>query len=122
MRSRATPFASLLATALAATLAACSPAGGSAGAANGHLRLGDISFKPCSLSAPGSESVEAQCASFSVPEDHDAPDGRHIDLAIALVPASGQAEPDPVVMIAGGPGQSALESYPQIHPAFTDVN
>jgi len=122
MRSRATPFASLLATALAATLAACSPAGGSAGAANGHLRVGDISFKPCSLSAPGSESVEAQCASFSVPEDHDAPDGRHIDLAIALVPASGQAEPDPVVMIAGGPGQSALESYPQIHPAFTDVN
>ena len=121
MRSRATPIASLLAAALAATLlAACTPPD-DPGDISGHMRLGDIAFTPCSLSAASAGSVEAQCASVSVPEDHAAPDGRHIDLAIALVPASGQAEPDPVIMISGGPGQSALESYPQLDAAFKDV-
>ncbi|MGH8106585.1 MAG: alpha/beta fold hydrolase, partial [Arenimonas sp.] len=33
----------------------------------------------------------------------------------------GEAQPDPVFMLAGGPGQSALESYPQLHQAFVDV-
>ena len=56
-----------------------------------------------------------------MPENHDAPDGRKITLALALVPAEGMAEADPVYMIAGGPGQSALESYPMVHDAFRDV-
>src|SRR5690606_2955696 len=56
-----------------------------------------------------------------VPEDHDNPDGRRIKLAIAVVPATGLAAPDPVVMIAGGPGQAALESYPLVAGAFEDV-
>src|SRR5690606_36556983 len=82
------------------------------------LHLGDITFASCSLSAVGAQAVEAQCATFAVPEDHDAPDGRQIELAIAVLPAETQAEPDPIVMIAGGPGQSALESYPMLAPAF----
>lgn len=89
--------------------------------AQGALRYGDIHFEPCALDAAGNLSVEAQCARLSVPEDHQAPDGRQIELAIALVPASGMAEADPVYMIAGGPGQSALESYPMLHAAFRDV-
>jgi len=111
--------------ALAAALAAC---GGGSGQpdgpradAQGRLRYGEITFEPCSLSAGGNLSVEAQCATLSVPEDHDAPDGRRIDLALAMVPANGMAEPDPVYMIAGGPGQSALDSYPVLHEAFRDV-
>lgn len=56
-----------------------------------------------------------------MPEDPANPDGRRIDLAIALVPAEGMAQPDPVYMIAGGPGQSALETYPMLHAAFADV-
>jgi pimeloyl-ACP methyl ester carboxylesterase len=67
------------------------------------------------------QPVEARCATVPVPEDHGAPDGRRIDLAVAWVPATGTAEADPVFMIAGGPGQSALESYPQVHAAFRDV-
>jgi len=111
--------------ALAAVLAAC---GGSTGRpdgpradAQGRLRYGEVAFEPCSLSAAGNLSVEAQCATLSVPENHDAPDGRRIELALAMVPASGMAEPDPVYMIAGGPGQSALDSYPMLHEAFRDV-
>ncbi len=89
--------------------------------ARGDLRYGALTFKPCALGAVGAEAVEAQCATLSVPENYDAPNGRKIDLAIALVPAKGEAEADPVVMIAGGPGQSALESYPLLHAAFSDV-
>jgi len=84
-------------------------------------RFGRIRFEPCGLSAPLGKPVEARCATVPVPEDHDAPGGRRIDLAVAWVPATGNAEPDPVFMIAGGPGQSALESYPQVHAAFKDV-
>ena len=46
---------------------------------------------------------------------------RRIDLAVAWIPAKGEAEPDPIVMIAGGPGQSALQTYPMIDAAFADA-
>jgi hypothetical protein len=39
---------------------------------------------------------------------HDAPDGRKITLAISWLPASGEAEPDPIFMLAGGPGHQDL--------------
>ena len=84
--------------------------------------LGTVAFTPCSLSgglAP--QGIDAQCAKLSVLEDRSAPAGRRLELAIALVPASRDALPDPVVMIAGGPGQSALESYPQLAGAFAEV-
>jgi pimeloyl-ACP methyl ester carboxylesterase len=112
----------LLSTTLAT--AGCGPGNGTSGPQadpDGNLRYGEVLFRPCSLSAPGVKSVEAQCASLAVPEDHARPDGRRIELALALVPADGQAEPDPIVMIAGGPGQSALESYPMLHAAFADA-
>lgn len=87
----------------------------------GQLRYGTLSFTPCSLTATGVPSVEAQCATLRVPENHAAERGRHIDLAVAWVPARGMSEPDPIVMIAGGPGQSALESYPMVDGAFSDA-
>lgn len=84
--------------------------------------LSTLDFKPCTLASEfGTQSVEAQCTTMQVPENHAAPNGRKISLAIAWVPAKGEAEPDPVVMLAGGPGQSALESFPSIAPAFADV-
>lgn len=86
----------------------------------GNLSYGTLSFTPCSLSAPG-QAVEAYCSKVAVPENPDVPDGHTISLAIALVPSRGLAQADPVYMIAGGPGQSALESYPQVHRAFDDV-
>lgn len=116
-------------TTLALALAGCgaapeaskTPEVGPKADAQGHLRYGAITFTPCALEGMGDTSVEAQCARFEVPEDHDQPNGRKISLAVALVPAKGEAEPDPVVMIAGGPGQSALETYPVVDAAFRDV-
>ncbi len=89
--------------------------------AQGDLRYGALTFKPCALGAGGTNTVEAQCATFAVPENHDAPNGRKIDLAVALIPASREAEPDPIVFIAGGPGQSILEAYPPLHAGVRDA-
>lgn len=117
--------AALLAVAAAVVLAACQAAApdakGPAVTADGGVYYGDIGFEPCSLSAPLGSAVEARCATVSVPENRDDPEGRAIELAVAWIESSGDAQPDPVVMIAGGPGQSALQSYPMLHGAFGDI-
>ena len=91
--------------------------------ADAQRRLGSLEFEPCTLKAPLSVlNVEAQCARLAVPEDPANPEGRQIELAIAWVPTENTAGPeDPVFMLAGGPGQSALESYPGMHGAFREV-
>lgn len=115
----------LLLSSLALALSAC---GGSTQQtavprtdANGDLRYGALVFKPCSLGGERTKGVEAQCATLQAPENHDATGGRRIGLAVALIPAKNQTQSDPVVIIAGGPGQSILDSYPMLHPALDDV-
>lgn len=82
--------------------------------------LGSIRFTPCTL-AKGTESLMAYCGTLQVPENHDAPDGRKITLAISWLPASGDAEPDPIFMLAGGPGQAARGSFPMVAGAFAEA-
>jgi pimeloyl-ACP methyl ester carboxylesterase len=85
---------------------------------------GRIAFTPCTLAPQfGPMSVEAQCGSYEVAEDPARPDGRRIRLNIAWLAPDDDAEiaPDPVFLLAGGPGQSATESYPQVAAAFRDV-
>lgn len=84
--------------------------------------LGEVEFEPCILTAAGlPRPTEAQCATVPVPENPAEPEGRSIDLALAWIPVEGEAEPDPVFMIAGGPGQSARESYPLVASAFREI-
>jgi pimeloyl-ACP methyl ester carboxylesterase len=100
----------------AAWLAAAAPAVGGAS-------FGGLDFEPCVLAAAGlPRPVEARCTSLSVAEDPASPEGRRIELALAWIPADGVAEPDPVFFIAGGPGQSARDSYPLVAAAFADVH
>ena len=82
--------------------------------------LGGVEFTPCELrTARAPIAVQAECARFEVPEDPAAPDGRRISLRLALIPArAAKPRPDPVVFLAGGPGQSAVDSYPVIQGAF----
>jgi pimeloyl-ACP methyl ester carboxylesterase len=81
-------------------------------------------LEKCELSAAGGRiSVEAYCGTFSVPENRDRPDGRVLDLAWAVIPArSSTIEPDPVVFLAGGPGQAARDIAPMMSIPFSDVN
>ena len=84
--------------------------------------LGQLHFQPCTLAADfGAQSLDGQCTRMSVPENRALPNGRKISLAIAWLPAKGDAEADPVFLIAGGPGQSALESFPMLAAELTDV-
>jgi len=85
--------------------------------------FGSLEFEPCSLSAVGMPiAIAAQCAALDVPEDRARPGGRRVQLAIALVPSEAKRpRPDPVFMLAGGPGQSARESYPSVASAFREV-
>ena len=86
--------------------------------------LGKIAFKACNLSSSMSrDNIEAQCATFAVPEDRGQPNGRKIDLNIAWLPATSDADQakDPVFFLAGGPGQSAVDSYPTLAAAFKEV-
>lgn len=88
-----------------------------------NVPFGHLQFEPCTLTAPGQPlTVEARCTTMRVPEDRARPQGRQIDLAIAWVPSTARAPaPDPVVMLTGGPGQAAQESYPQVSHAFREV-
>ncbi len=86
--------------------------------------LGRLHFAPCTLSSPLSkDSLEAQCTTFAVPEDRARPDGRKIKLNIAWLPPTSEtaALPDPVFFLAGGPGQSAVDTYPGLDPVFEEV-
>jgi pimeloyl-ACP methyl ester carboxylesterase len=83
-----------------------------------------IELETCELLVPGTPlSTIAQCGWLTVAENPDEPEGRQIDIRVARVPARGRvAEPDPLVFFAGGPGQSATESWPIVARALKDVN
>ena len=85
---------------------------------------GDIAFEPCTLASPfGVDGIEAQCGKYSVAENPAEPDGRQVELNLAWIPAGEDAElaPDPVLLLAGGPGQAATMVYPQAAAAFREI-
>ena len=82
-------------------------------------------FEACELVLPGTDiTASAECSSLDVPENPDDITGRQITLKIAKVAArdSGEARADPIFFFAGGPGQSATESYPIIAQSLAESN
>ena len=72
-----------------------------------------LALKPCRLEHPARMlAVTAECGTLTVAENPDQPAGRKIDLFVARVPAiSLNKKPDPLFLIAGGPGTSAVDLY-----------
>jgi pimeloyl-ACP methyl ester carboxylesterase len=63
----------------------------------------------------------ARCATVSVPEDHAKPEGKRIEIFVAVLPAlARRPEADPLFLFAGGPGQAASD-LGRIASAFGDV-
>jgi len=96
-------------------LAACG------GKQNAAERQPTIPLAECRLSG----GVVAQCATLTVPENRDAADSRTLSLAVAVLPATGSSsvvQPDPVFLLAGGPGQASTEVYPNAAYLFEEVN
>lgn len=80
--------------------------------------IGRLYFKPCTLRShtlhpERNRQVQALCSTLNVAENPTEPEGRRIGLQVAWVPARNKAsESDPIVLLAGGPGQSAIEAWP----------
>ncbi len=65
----------------------------------------------------------AQCGVLKRPLDPARPDGVQIDIHYVVVPALARRKlPDPVFLLAGGPGQSAIALGPRVFPLFTRLN
>jgi len=82
--------------------------------------LGRLTFRSCSLRQSRSGmATKAWCAPFAVPENWFQPQGPKIHLRLALIRSRAlRPNPDPVVYLAGGPGQSAINTYSDLAPAL----
>jgi pimeloyl-ACP methyl ester carboxylesterase len=93
-------------------VAACSPPPESG---RGTLKLSE-----CRL--PDLERA-ALCGSHEVWENREERAGRRIAIEVAVIPARRRgAEPDPIVVLAGGPGQGAIALAPQATTLFSRLN
>lgn len=88
-----------------------------------------LGFAECTIGS-GATALIAQCATFAVPLDSASPitDNKEtganstITLSIARIPARRQSERrDAFTLIAGGPGQSAIETFPAVSFAFRHI-
>jgi pimeloyl-ACP methyl ester carboxylesterase len=79
-----------------------------------------LPLSPCHLKAEGFPgSVPAKCGALAVPENRAAPAARTLKLRVAVSPAlRADPRPDPVYLLAGGPGQAASEAFVPLMRAF----
>ncbi len=81
----------------------------------------ELEYERCSI-GDGNTLLPAQCFELQVPLDPDTPAGETLTLSIAKVPArTNRPQADPFTLIAGGPGQSATESFPSVAGAFRHI-
>ena len=83
-----------------------------------------LALKPCELRSSGAlQLVKAECGRLPVAENPADPDGRQIRLAVAVVPAVRTvARPDPLFVLAGGPGEAAGTFYAGVAGAFASIH
>jgi pimeloyl-ACP methyl ester carboxylesterase len=68
-------------------------------------------------------SIPARCGTLRVPEDREHPQSGSIALKVAVVPALNRRSTEaPMFLLAGGPGQSAMQVYVALSSAFARVN
>lgn len=66
--------------------------------------------------------ASSRCGIFRTPENPDQADGRQLDLRVMIVPAiRALPEPDPFVILVGGPGQAATVDALAAIPAFERI-
>lgn len=78
-----------------------------------------IAFEAC---RPEGIQEEVRCGSLSRPESPEDPKGRQVRLSVVVLPArNAHPRPDPLYVVAGGPGQSALGTAPLLKGLFDAV-
>src|SRR6516164_1502225 len=95
----------------------------SAGAVRGALAAPALVLAPCELEHPLRLAVlAAECGVLKVPENPHEPNGRQIALQVARVAAiSRRKQPDPLFVLAGGPGAAAGAFYASVAGAFARI-
>jgi len=80
---------------------------------------GTLALTACEL--PG-VAGGVRCGTFEVAENPQQPAGRHLRIAVAVLPATGgHALADPIVPMMGGPGESAIESAEDFAKLFATL-
>jgi len=81
-----------------------------------------LELKPCFIGATGSGvSTAAECGKLSVPENRQNP-SKTIDLNIAVIRStSAEKVNDPLILLAGGPGQGAVDTFAGIVKVFDSM-
>jgi len=82
-----------------------------------------LTLSPCELEHPlGLSAMAAECGTLRVPENPAQPAGRQLELWVARVPAVNRRKlPDPLFVVAGGPGQAATQFYAGAGGAFSRI-
>jgi len=75
-------------------------------------RVGELAFRHCTVPSQQTDR-KVQCAWLDVPENHARATGKTIPIFVVRLPARRHVKniEDPVVLLAGGPGQSAAEAF-----------
>jgi pimeloyl-ACP methyl ester carboxylesterase len=104
-------FALLLIVAVPAGVAAPAPA------------APPLALSPCRLEHPsGLASLDAECGHLVVPETRGSAGGRQLQLFVARIPSlSRRRAPEPLFILAGGPGLGAGTFYTGVAPAFARI-
>ena len=76
-------------------------------------------LSPCRLEGVGRQAL---CGTLEVWEDRAAKQGRKVPLKVVVVPAlAASPEPDPLVLLAGGPGQGAAKLAKDVMPLLDRI-
>jgi len=76
---------------------------------------------PCPFEVP--EGAMVECGFVVVPEDHSDPTGPTIRLAVAVLKdQSGEHQPDPVMLLTGGPGEKTVANGPALAPVLAPIH
>jgi len=109
-RQRGLGFGAAFAPAAGVVCASCVPAG---------APLVSEKLHPC---ASTEGPTDAYCGGLEVFENREAGSGRKIRLAIVVLPSvSSDVHGDPLVFLAGGPGQAAAQMASLVQPMFRKI-
>jgi pimeloyl-ACP methyl ester carboxylesterase len=110
MRSLTTPKFIALTLSLGLS-GACGADGDGGGHEDPHEAAPLASYEGVACPFDSPSGVNVKCGTLSVPESYAQPDGRRIELAVAIFASSaGKPAADPVVYLSGGPGAGAVAS------------
>jgi pimeloyl-ACP methyl ester carboxylesterase len=85
---------------------------------DGVAKEPSVRLEPCTnKDVPG----QVRCGNYQVFENRETGSGRTIQLKIVLLSAESKKEPDPLFILAGGPGQAATENIKFIARTFAQV-